>query len=156
MPDVAAPSPVAPPAPRWTLTIEPTADGQTAASFVGHVEGVNYAELAHFLAKLLVFYTDQPGRVLASEAQVIAYRARQQLLQDNPATTLYVRDGFSIYVGPLAEEDVARLRAAGWVNGGAVPKGCTESCMFATEREAFEAVCGEPVSAPDAALDAAE
>lgn len=128
--------------PRWTLTIEPTADGQVNCAYAGHAEGVTGAEVAHYLARLVVTFSGNPGRVMQTEAQVKASAARQQLLKDNPATTTYVRDGFSIYVGAIPDDQAARLKAAGWINGGAVPKGCAESCMFVTEREAFEAVCG--------------
>ena len=141
----------APFSPRWTLTIEPTADGQVSCSYAGHAEGVTGAELAHYLARLVVTFSGVPGRVMQTEAQVMALAARAQLLKDNPATTIYVRDGFSVYVGPLPEEQIGRLKAAGWVNGGAVPKGCAEPCLFVTEPEAFEAISGPAAEANESA-----
>lgn len=140
--------------PRWTLIIEPTAEGEALCRYAGHAEGVTRAEIVHFLAKALTAFTGgEPLKVLATEAQVLAHFARQQLLADNPATTTYVRDGFSIYVGAIPDDQSARLKAAGWINGGAVPKGCAEPCLFVTEREAFEAVCG-PTEATAVLADA--
>lgn len=136
MPDTASSSP------RWTLTIAPADDGRANCSYAGHAEGVTRAEVVHFIAHALTAFTGgAPLQVLPTEAQVKAHFARQQLLADNPATTIYVRDGFSIYLGAVPEDQAARLKAAGWVHGGAVPKGCAEPCLFATEPDAFEAVC---------------
>lgn len=143
MPD-AAPSP----SPRWTLTIEPAADGQAHCSYAGHVEGVTRSEVVHFLVRALSAFTGgAPLQVLPTEDQVRAHVARRQLIADNPATTIYVRDGYNIFVGPIPDDQAARLKAAGWVHGGSVPKGCTEPCLFVTEPEVFDMLC-EPAEEP--------
>lgn len=141
MPDTA-------PASRWTLTIEPAADGQAHCSYAGHVEGVTRSEVVHFLVRALSAFTGgAPLQVLPTEDQVRAHVARRQLIADNPATTTYVRDGYSIFVGPIPDDQAARLKAAGWVNGGAIPKGCTEPCLFVTEPDVFDTIC-EPAEGP--------
>jgi hypothetical protein len=67
----------------------------------------------HALARLVVTFSGTPGRVMPTEAQVRAHAARQQLLRDNPATTVYSRDGHDIFVGPLPERlaiELAQVR----------------------------------------------
>jgi len=152
--------------PRWSITITPSDaesvfDAQAINAITVNAEGVTRGEIAAVLANFLAAVVKHPTEVLPTVAQVDAYKAEQELVRDNPAEVIYVRNGESAWLssGSLAEpvdytdetapdcmplSDV--LAENGWISAGPAPDGAVRACEYARDHDALLAKIRRPAT----------